>query len=265
MKGRTLEEAKAQLTSKGMSPARGRQDRAASRFPRQPAVDHHRLRQARRRYALGTPDRALRAPRLRRSGVLFDINSFDQWGVELGKELATGCCRYRRQGKCCRPRFLDSRIGGCAGKPRKVRHLFTSPSRGRSPQSGEKAGGGDALRVGTPKGSPRPDTACRPSPSRGGLNYRPISCAHGAGLAPARDTVTAGSLHAPSASASCNAFSSEAATCALVSRPFIFSDARMPASKVSPAPTVSDDGDALARHGDLQRLRIARRHPRHPW
>ena len=23
-------------------------------------------------------------------GVLFDINSFDQWGVELGKELATG-------------------------------------------------------------------------------------------------------------------------------------------------------------------------------
>ncbi len=23
-------------------------------------------------------------------GVLFNINSFDQWGVELGKELATG-------------------------------------------------------------------------------------------------------------------------------------------------------------------------------
>jgi glucose-6-phosphate isomerase len=23
-------------------------------------------------------------------GVLFRINSFDQWGVELGKELATG-------------------------------------------------------------------------------------------------------------------------------------------------------------------------------
>jgi glucose-6-phosphate isomerase len=27
------------------------------------------------------------------SGALWGINSFDQWGVELGKACATSCCR----------------------------------------------------------------------------------------------------------------------------------------------------------------------------
>jgi glucose-6-phosphate isomerase len=36
----------------------------------------------------GPDHRALRAPGVRR-GVMLGINSFDQWGVELGKELAT--------------------------------------------------------------------------------------------------------------------------------------------------------------------------------
>ncbi len=40
-------------------------------------------------YALGRLI-ALYEHRVFVEGVLFRINSFDQWGVELGKELATG-------------------------------------------------------------------------------------------------------------------------------------------------------------------------------
>ena len=46
-------------------------------------------------------------------GALFDINSFDQWGVELGKELATGLAAGRRgQEGSGRQRRLDSRACG---------------------------------------------------------------------------------------------------------------------------------------------------------
>ncbi len=47
MRGRTLEEARRQMLTKGMSAGRGRRDRAAPRLSRQPAVGHHPLRQAR--------------------------------------------------------------------------------------------------------------------------------------------------------------------------------------------------------------------------
>lgn len=88
MKGRTLAEAKAQLTSKGMD--RAKADRIAP----------HRVFTGNRPsltfvydqldpFALGRLI-ALYEHRVFVEGALFNINSFDQWGVELGKELATG-------------------------------------------------------------------------------------------------------------------------------------------------------------------------------
>ncbi|KRB24558.1 glucose-6-phosphate isomerase [Mesorhizobium sp. Root695] len=88
MKGRTLEEARAQMLAKGMKPA---------------AVDKiapHRVFSGNRPsvtilYRKLDPRTfgrliALYEHRVFVEGTLFNINSFDQWGVELGKELATG-------------------------------------------------------------------------------------------------------------------------------------------------------------------------------
>ena len=88
MRGRTLEEAKAQLTSKGMD-----EDQAAFIAPHRvftgnrPSITfvYDKLTP----FALGRLI-ALYEHRVFVEGVLFRINSFDQWGVELGKELATG-------------------------------------------------------------------------------------------------------------------------------------------------------------------------------
>jgi glucose-6-phosphate isomerase len=88
MKGRSFEEAKGQLTSKGMD------DKKAD------FIAPHRVFTGNRPsitfvydkltpFALGRLI-ALYEHRVFVEGVLFRINSFDQWGVELGKELATG-------------------------------------------------------------------------------------------------------------------------------------------------------------------------------
>lgn len=88
MKGRTLAEAKAQLTAKGMA------DSEADK------IAPHRVFTGNRpsltivydqldAFALGRLI-ALYEHRVFVEGALFNINSFDQWGVELGKELATG-------------------------------------------------------------------------------------------------------------------------------------------------------------------------------
>lgn len=88
MKGRTLEEAKAQMAAKGQDAAFI--DRIAP----------HRVFTGNRPsltfvYDQMTPFTfgrliALYEHRVFVEGALFNINSFDQWGVELGKELATG-------------------------------------------------------------------------------------------------------------------------------------------------------------------------------
>ncbi|TIQ19259.1 MAG: glucose-6-phosphate isomerase [Mesorhizobium sp.] len=88
MKGRTLEEARAQMLAKGMVPAEV--DRIAP----------HRVFSGNRPsvtilYRQLDPHTfgrliALYEHRVFVEGTLFNINSFDQWGVELGKELATG-------------------------------------------------------------------------------------------------------------------------------------------------------------------------------
>ena len=88
MKGRTLEEARAQLTSKGMDEAKA--DRIAPHrvfSGNRPSITmvHDSLTP----FSLGRLI-ALYEHRVFVEGALFNINSFDQWGVELGKELATG-------------------------------------------------------------------------------------------------------------------------------------------------------------------------------
>ena len=88
MKGRTLAEAREQMLSKGMAAAEV--DRIAPHrvFPgNRPSVTI--LYKTLDPYTFGRLI-ALYEHRVFVEGVLFDINSFDQWGVELGKELATG-------------------------------------------------------------------------------------------------------------------------------------------------------------------------------
>lgn len=88
MKGRTLAEAKSQLTAKGVS------DEDAD------FLAPHRVFSGNRPSITFVYDQltpftlgrliALYEHRVFVEGVIFRINSFDQWGVELGKELATG-------------------------------------------------------------------------------------------------------------------------------------------------------------------------------
>src|SRR5690606_33561194 len=88
MKGRTLEEARAQMLAKGM---------AAQEVER---IARHRVFSGNRPsvtllyrtldpFTLGRLI-ALYEHRVFVEAQLFNINAFDQWGVELGKELATG-------------------------------------------------------------------------------------------------------------------------------------------------------------------------------
>lgn len=87
MKGRSLEEARAQLIAKGMDAERAEALAPHRVFPgNRPSLTilHRRLDP----YALGRLI-ALYEHRVFVEARLFGINAFDQWGVELGKELAT--------------------------------------------------------------------------------------------------------------------------------------------------------------------------------
>ncbi|QPC89216.1 glucose-6-phosphate isomerase [Mesorhizobium sp. INR15] len=88
MKGRTLEEARAQMLAKGMKPAEV--DKIAPH--RVFSGNRPSLTILYRKLDPRTFGRviALYEHRVFVEGTLFNINSFDQWGVELGKELATG-------------------------------------------------------------------------------------------------------------------------------------------------------------------------------
>ncbi|MBB4063887.1 glucose-6-phosphate isomerase [Gellertiella hungarica] len=88
LKGRTLEEARAQLDRQGMDATRADHIAPHRVFTgNRPSITfmHDQLTP----FALGRLI-ALYEHRVFVEGVLFRINSFDQWGVELGKELATG-------------------------------------------------------------------------------------------------------------------------------------------------------------------------------
>jgi glucose-6-phosphate isomerase len=87
MKGRTLDEAKAQLAKQGLSPDAIEQLAPHKVFP----GNRPSLTIAYRKLDPFTLGRliALYEHRVFVEAAVFDINAFDQWGVELGKELAT--------------------------------------------------------------------------------------------------------------------------------------------------------------------------------
>ena len=87
MKGRTLEEARAQMLAKGMA-AQDVENVAPHRVF---SGNRPSLTILYRKLDPRTLGRliALYEHRVFVEGTLYDINSFDQWGVELGKELAT--------------------------------------------------------------------------------------------------------------------------------------------------------------------------------
>ncbi|WP_457941163.1 glucose-6-phosphate isomerase [Mesorhizobium sp. 10J20-29] len=88
MKGRTLEEARAQMLAKGIAAAEVEKITPHRVFTgNRPSVTL--IYRTLDPYTFGRLI-ALYEHRVFVEGVLFGINSFDQWGVELGKELATG-------------------------------------------------------------------------------------------------------------------------------------------------------------------------------
>lgn len=88
MKGRTLEEARAQMLAKGMKPADVDKIAPHRVFSgNRPSVTILYKKLDPRTFGRLI---ALYEHRVFVEGTLFNINSFDQWGVELGKELATG-------------------------------------------------------------------------------------------------------------------------------------------------------------------------------
>ncbi|MER9303686.1 glucose-6-phosphate isomerase [Mesorhizobium sp. M0293] len=88
MKGRTLEEARTQMLAKGMKPAEVDKIAPHRVFSgNRPSVTILYRKLDPRTFGRLI---ALYEHRVFVEGTLFNINSFDQWGVELGKELATG-------------------------------------------------------------------------------------------------------------------------------------------------------------------------------
>lgn len=88
MKGRTLDEARSQMRARGMDEADIARIAPHRAFPgNRPSLTlmHRRLDP----FALGRLI-ALYEHRVFVEAALYGINAFDQWGVELGKELATG-------------------------------------------------------------------------------------------------------------------------------------------------------------------------------
>ncbi len=88
MRGRTLDEARQQLLKAGMDKAKAETiapHRVFSGNRPSMTIVYHKLDP----FALGRLV-ALYEHRVFVEAVLFGINAFDQWGVELGKELATG-------------------------------------------------------------------------------------------------------------------------------------------------------------------------------
>jgi glucose-6-phosphate isomerase len=88
LRGRSMAEARALMAIAGLTGAELERQASAPRLPRQPPL-HHAVYPASHARGSGPDHRALRTPRVRRRGDPRDQFSFDQWGVELGKELAT--------------------------------------------------------------------------------------------------------------------------------------------------------------------------------
>jgi glucose-6-phosphate isomerase len=87
MRGRTLEEAEAELRQSGLGEERVRELREHKRFPGGRPTTSILLDELDPR-TLGALI-ALYEHKIFVQGVIWDVNSFDQWGVELGKQLAS--------------------------------------------------------------------------------------------------------------------------------------------------------------------------------
>jgi glucose-6-phosphate isomerase len=115
MRGRSLDQARAILAGRGLGPAELEQQARHRVFPgNRPSTTlvYHLLDPA----TLGRIV-ALYEHRVFVEGVIWGINSFDQWGVELGKELATSLQpmvegRADAEGKDGSTRMLLARLAG---------------------------------------------------------------------------------------------------------------------------------------------------------
>jgi glucose-6-phosphate isomerase len=117
MLGRTLDEAKAQMAAKGMKPAEIEKIAPHRVFSgNRPSVTI--LYRSLDPFTLGRLI-ALYEHRVFVEAQLFGINAFDQWGVELGKELATGLLPVV-EGKA-RAAKLDASTAGLVGQIQKLR------------------------------------------------------------------------------------------------------------------------------------------------
>ncbi|HRP78858.1 MAG TPA: glucose-6-phosphate isomerase [Aquamicrobium sp.] len=125
MKGRTLDEARAQMLAKGMD--EGEVERIAPHrvfAGNRPSLTlMHRLLDP---FALGRLI-ALYEHRVFVEAQLFGINAFDQWGVELGKELAEALLPVIEGGRGTEA--LDASTAGLA------RHMRALRAQGREPRS----------------------------------------------------------------------------------------------------------------------------------
>ena len=113
--GRTLEEVKAELTASGMSASKKlRHWHLRKRFPATaPAAfwsAKHSL------HARWVPLLAMYEQKVFVQGVIWKINSFDQWGVELGKLL----------GKQLYPKLSDGSLDDLDSSTRNVIEFFRS-------------------------------------------------------------------------------------------------------------------------------------------
>ncbi len=109
MKGRTFEEAKAQLTSKGM------EDKQAD------FIAPHRVFTGNRPSITFVQDKltpfafgrlvALYEHRVFVEGVLFASTPSTSGVWNSARNWQPACFGRGRQGKCCRPRFIDARVG----------------------------------------------------------------------------------------------------------------------------------------------------------
>ena len=87
MRGKTLEEARAELDAAGMDPAKAAALAPHKVFPGNRPTNTIVLRRL-DPYTLGLLV-ALYEHKVFVQGILWNVNSFDQWGVELGKQLAS--------------------------------------------------------------------------------------------------------------------------------------------------------------------------------
>jgi glucose-6-phosphate isomerase len=117
MRGRTREEAKAFLQAQGVADAEAERLAPHKRFPGSRPTSTFLYRELTPR-TLGRLI-ALYEHKVFTEGVIWGINSFDQWGVELGKELASKLAPVVMD-RAAKTDHLDSSTAGLVAHLRKL-------------------------------------------------------------------------------------------------------------------------------------------------